>query len=408
MRDPDGRFTTISHPDAGFYGTVPEGINNQGEIVGSYADAADRRHGFVLDDGAYTTVDDPDAPGNTAILDVDDRGRLVGASGLVTHGYLADGRGQPIEIDAPAVVSDTVPLGINSRGEVVGYPDVGSARSYHGFLRDRRGRFRRIDVPGAMGTAAARITDHGQIVGYYSDTNDNPSAAVDLRGFLLDRRGRLERIDVPDATLTQPLGINNLGEIVGVYADAAGTAHGFVRGRDGEYTTIDVPDAVVTLAFDINDKGQMAGTYVDGSGRVRGFRRDGSGEVTTIDPPGAVQTRVRSINNRGQIAIDTVDQQLVHHSFLLDRGRFTEIRPRGVLGNGSLATDVDDRGRVLGWPSEPQETGISALMRVPRWGALSTSRRPLRASTRAARPRRPEPRLGSAPPTPSSRTVTVA
>jgi len=39
----------------------------------------------------------------------------------------------------------------------------------------------------------------------------------------------------------------------------------------------------------------------------------------------------------------------VHHGYLLDRGRFTEIRPRGVAGNGSLATDVDDRGRVLGY-----------------------------------------------------------
>ena len=131
--------------------------------------------------------------------------------------------------------------------------------------------------------------------------------------------------------------------------DAGGAPHGFLRGRDGEFTTIDVPDALVTLVFDINDRGQMAGTYVDAGGRVRGFRRNRSGEVTTIDAPGAVQTRVRGINNRGQIAIDTVDPQLVHHGYLLDRGRFTEIRPRGALGNGSLATDVDDRGRVLGW-----------------------------------------------------------
>ena len=82
VRDPDGRFTTIAHPDAGFYGTEPEGINNEGQIAGSYSDANDRIHGFVLDDGAYTTVDAPDAPGNTQVLDIDDRGRLVGVSGL--------------------------------------------------------------------------------------------------------------------------------------------------------------------------------------------------------------------------------------------------------------------------------------------------------------------------------------
>jgi uncharacterized membrane protein len=349
LRDPNGRFTTIAHPDAGFYGIVPEGINNEGQIAGSYSDANDRRHGFVLDDGAYTTVDAPDAPGNTSVLDIDDRGRLVGASGLVSYGYLADGRGTPIEFDVPGVASDTFPSGVNNRGDVVGFADRGAARSYRGFLRDRRGRFRRIDVPGAKGTAATRINDRGQIVGFYSDTNDNPGTASDIRGFLLDRRGRLERIDVAGATATQAAGINNHGEVVGAYLDAAGVPHGFLRGRNGQFTTIDVPDAMVTLAFDLNDHGQIAGTYIDSGGRVRGFRRDRSGEVTTIDAPGAVQTRVRGINNRGQIAIDTVDRQLVHHGFLLDNGRFTEIRPRGVAGNGSLATDVDDRGRVLGY-----------------------------------------------------------
>jgi uncharacterized membrane protein len=193
------------------------------------------------------------------------------------------------------------------------------------------------------------INDHGQIVGYYSDTGDNPNAAADSRGFLLDSRGRFERIDVPGAKSTQALGINNLGEIAGGYLDADGGAHGFLRGRDGEITTIDVPDAQVTVALDVNDRGQTAGIYLDAGGRLHGFRRERSGGVTTIDAPGAAQTRVRGINNRGQIAIDTVDRQLVHHSFLFDRGRFTEITPRGASGNGSLATDVDDRGRVLGY-----------------------------------------------------------
>jgi hypothetical protein len=101
--------------------------------------------------------------------------------------------------------------------------------------------------------------------------------------------------------------------------------------------------------IDVNDRGQTAGIYLDAGGKLHGFRRERSGEVTTIDAPGAVQTRVRGINNRGQLAIDTVDAQLVHHSFLFDKGRFIEIRPRGASGNGSLATDVDDRGRVLGY-----------------------------------------------------------
>jgi hypothetical protein len=33
---------------------------------------------------------------------------------------------------------------------------------------------------------------------------------------------------------------------------------------------------------------------------------------------------------------------------VLDKGRFTELTPRGVP-TGSLATDIDDRGRVIGF-----------------------------------------------------------
>ena len=73
VRAPDGSYTTLAHPDAGFYGTVPQGINNQGQIAGIYYDADDRQHGFVLDHGRYATVDAPEAPGSTQVLDIDDR-----------------------------------------------------------------------------------------------------------------------------------------------------------------------------------------------------------------------------------------------------------------------------------------------------------------------------------------------
>jgi len=65
---------------------------------------------------------------------------------------------------------------------------------------------------------------------------------------------------------------------------------------------------------------------------------------------------------------------------------------------------VHTTNRVVG---EDYAHGISAWMIVPAPGALVTAMRPPIAATRSSRPRRPEPRAGSAPPTPSSAISTA-
>jgi hypothetical protein len=71
------------------------------------------------------------------------------------------GRYESFEASDPAV--QLFPGGINDRGVIVGEylaPDRES-----GFVRDRRGRITRIDLPGAAGTQVDKINDRGQIVG---------------------------------------------------------------------------------------------------------------------------------------------------------------------------------------------------------------------------------------------------
>jgi hypothetical protein len=46
--------------------------------------------------------------------------------------------------------------------------------------------------------------------------------------------------------------------------------------------------------------------------------------------------------------IDGVDKQALHHSFFLDNGRFREIELPGAP-TGTLATDINDRGHIVGW-----------------------------------------------------------
>jgi probable HAF family extracellular repeat protein len=49
----NGMYTTLDMP--GSTNTVATGINDAGQIVGSYVDA-NGQHGFLLDNGSYTST----------------------------------------------------------------------------------------------------------------------------------------------------------------------------------------------------------------------------------------------------------------------------------------------------------------------------------------------------------------
>ena len=115
------------------------------------------------------------------------------------HGFVRDARGFAA-VDVPGA-SITAVLGSNRSGEIVGaYLD--NRRRYHGFLRERR-RLRRIDFPRAEASFAAAINDRGRVVGAYTDDVDTPGRQFE-HGFLRDARGRFRRIDVRGATQTRP------------------------------------------------------------------------------------------------------------------------------------------------------------------------------------------------------------
>jgi hypothetical protein len=62
-------------------------------------------------------------------------------------------------------------------------------------------------------------------------------------GFILDQRGRFQRIDVPGASITALTDVNASGTSVGLYSfrDNQGnpTGHGFVRPKDGSIVTLE-------------------------------------------------------------------------------------------------------------------------------------------------------------------------
>lgn len=84
-----------------------------------------------------------------------------------------------------------------------------------------------LDYPGANTTFLARITDAGDIIGFYFGADGPPG-----HGFLLTRSGTFEPIDYPGAIGTRPRGLNARGEIVGWYVDANNVTHGFAASEE--------------------------------------------------------------------------------------------------------------------------------------------------------------------------------
>jgi probable HAF family extracellular repeat protein len=337
LRDASGAFTTITVPNA--FSTFPFGINNRSQVVGQYEGAARDGHGFLLDQGVLTNIDAPAATGGAIVFDINEQGQLAGAYDLVNHGYLQDRRGDFTTIDHPDAAPLTGdPIGINNRGQIVGaYVDTEGI--IHGFLLDKH-RFTNIDVPDALETSPFKINDRGQIVGFFND------AGGIAHGFLWED-GVFTTIDFPEALVTSALDIDNHGRIIGQYVDAAGIFHGFLRDTSGAFTTIDIPGATVTAVVAINDLGQMVGFYGDAGGTLQAFLLD-QGVVTTINFPGAVVTQPTGINNRGQIVGAYADGGRLR-GFLLSDGEFRRLTdPPGVFLQ-SLALDLDDFGRIVGF-----------------------------------------------------------
>ena len=94
--------------------TAPFRINDRRQIVGYYSDRGGREHGFLWNDGDFTTIDVPGA-------------------------------------------AATFVYGINNRGDMVGsYLD--DAGAYRGFLRDRRGAVTTLpEAPGADPTIGGTL-----------------------------------------------------------------------------------------------------------------------------------------------------------------------------------------------------------------------------------------------------------
>lgn len=251
---------------AGARGTRAFGINPQGDIVGSYTDAAGT-HGFVLSDGTLTTIDYPGAS-TTEAWGINARGDIIGrytrASVPGVRGFLLRKRDfTDISIGSHVV---TLPTKIGASGEIAGcFHDANTFLDMYGYVQ-RGSDISLFASPSTVGPGSATmhngVVPGGRIVIGFKFTSPGRARAYVITD------GVATYFDGPGSTFTQAWDVSSTGTIVGQY-DAGGRSHGFAYNAAG-FVTLDLPGSTLTVARGVNPRGDIVGVYNDAAG-AHGF-----------------------------------------------------------------------------------------------------------------------------------------
>lgn len=274
-------FTTIDVPGA--TNTWAWGINNAGQIVGSYSYGPPDQYGhraqnvFVLSGGNFSTFGYPGS--------------------YYSIGY-----------------------GINNSGQIAGtcevedYGTLGQCQDYYGVVEGwikTGASYVTVSYPGAISNAtdAKGLNDEGQVVGTY----ELPSGT--LSGYLLSG-GSYTQVNPFNSAGSEATGINNAGDIAGVYCQGNCALVGFLQ-SGSNVTTIAVPGALKTYAFGIDNSDNVVGFYNNSaSGPYQSFVWHAGHFVLLSDPLGAQGTVATGINDAGQIVGYYEDGSGVFHGFV--------------------------------------------------------------------------------------------
>jgi len=166
-----GKFVNIAFP--GSISTLAQGINDKGQIVGTYFDSSDVEHGFLLSGKKYTSLDVTGGYTNSDAWAINSSGLITIFalnSGGTHDSFLFNGKTYT-QIHVPGAAESFV-AGIDKFGDRV-YTVVDSSNNMHGalFLKAKGGHYYVFDDPKGVGTTEAfGLNDKLKIVGRYAPT----------------------------------------------------------------------------------------------------------------------------------------------------------------------------------------------------------------------------------------------
>src|SRR6478672_4744244 len=181
-------ITTFDYPGAG-NATLPQKINERGDVVGEFIDSSGVARGFVrFSNGSFSDpiVDPNDTVGFTEGRGINNSRTVAGdyvISDGTLHSFFLSG-GAFTEYDVPGAVQTNL-LSINDAASFTGGFDPDGSGIFQGFV-SVGGTLTSFSVPAALSTFAYETNNSRQLlVGYYIDSS------VILHGYYRDTNGAL-------------------------------------------------------------------------------------------------------------------------------------------------------------------------------------------------------------------------
>jgi hypothetical protein len=288
-------ITTFDYPGAG-NSTLPQKINERGDVVGEFIDSSGVTRGFVrFSGGSFSApiVDPNDTVGFTEGRGINNLRTVAGdyvISDGTVHSFFWSG-GTFTEYDVPGAVQTNL-LSINDAAGFTGTFDPDGSGIFQAFI-NVGGALTSFSVPAAISTLAYEINNSNQlVVGYFID------ASGILHGYYRDASGALHfPIDPSGSVATVLFGLNDRNWVVGRYADSSGVAHGVFFLPPNQFSTFDYPGSAFTSLNGINDQGVICGRYVDGSGIAHGFLA----RVTGTQPTNAAGPEMKAFASPSRV-----------------------------------------------------------------------------------------------------------
>jgi probable HAF family extracellular repeat protein len=280
--------------------STADGINNRGDVVGTYTPPGTAPRAFIYKQGRITYLTTPPTDHGSTASGINNRDEVIGESQVVQdprrapteNSFLYEANGTRVTIAQSQGPVYPQAYGINTPGTVVGFYDAGVVGPLqHAFLY-RSGQLQDIGAllgPGfndarainnagqVVGTADNQkeaflysngraqlignfipnsINDHGQITGTAFNSTQTVYTAILYTGGLLQNLGTL-----PGFTNSEGLAINNRGEIVGVCSNSTGNGvFLYTSGQMRDLSELVLGNWVITDSSGINDRSEIAAT----------------------------------------------------------------------------------------------------------------------------------------------------